>query len=561
MQTALRLEDGKTIELLDVPLTKCVHSRFNTRKTRDAEAVKRLAERIMRNGFERTRALWAVEGDGVYEIFAGGTRLEAAKLAELESVPVMLHQGFTDEEISRRADEDNENDEYHLPVTPVDVWVEYARLADKEHGEGWTRERIAQAKGVSRPVVAKRIRYHTFPAGVKDYVRQGLLTEGHLDEIAGVFVVEHLATWLTTEQAWEELAEIAVKGMKTVRAVRDDATKWKQFIQYAEQVYNELPEMKTLYEIQKPAGQVECKASKGWVTQYEYKSCDEFVRVLRETEARSLAKVKAAEGRIRQFIKENLERYERWIAAESAEAAQQAQKQEREQRIAAKFHHGDCVEAIKKWTGPPIRLLLTDPPYGMDYQTNRRKASPKPDKIHGDAPSEAMGLLDSAIKAAYPNLAEHAHVLVFCDWKHEPEVRTILQAVGLEIKPTLNWIKENHTAGDLDGSFAVDYEYIVHAVKGSPQVTPRRNATFNVARSRETTHQTEKPVALLLQLIDSTTSEGDMVIDLFAGQASALVAAFRSGRDFWGAEVDPNHHDEGLNRLLAEVSKHERKRG
>lgn len=555
MQAALRLGDGKTIEMMDVPITRCIHSRFNTRKTRETDEVKRLAERIMRNGFERTRALWVVEGGGVYEIFAGGTRLEAAKLAGVDVVPVMLHQGFIDEEISRRADEDNENDEYHLPVSPVDVWAEYARLADKEHGEGWTQERIAVAKGVSRPVVTKRVRYHFLPMAAKDYVRQGLLTEGHLDEIAGMFVVEHLAPWIDTERVLVELAEIAAKGMKTVRATRDEVAKWKQFIEYAEQTYKELPESKTLYDIRQGKGGA--KQDKGWVVQYEYKPREEFVKALRDTEARSLAKVKAAEGRVRQFIKQNLELYERWIAAESAEAAKQVEKQEHEQRIAAKFHHGDCVEAIKNWTGPAIRLLLTDPPYGMDYQTNRRKASPKPDKIQGDGPSEAMGLLDSAIRATYPNLAEHAHVLVFCDWKHEPEVRSILQAVGLEIKPTLNWIKENHTAGDLDGSFAVDYEYIVHAVKGSPQVTPRRNATFNVARSHETTHQTEKPVVLLTQLIDSTTAEGDMVADPFAGQASTLVAAYRTGRDFWGAEVDPNHHDEGLNRLLAEVSKRE----
>ena len=54
------------------------------------------------------------------------------------------------------------------------------------------------------------------PESVKEYVQQKILAKGHLDEISGVFVVEHLSPWLTTQQAWEELAEKAVydKGIR-----------------------------------------------------------------------------------------------------------------------------------------------------------------------------------------------------------------------------------------------------------------------------------------------------------------------------------------------------------
>ncbi|GAB6184584.1 hypothetical protein JCM17478_00860 [Thermopirellula anaerolimosa] len=52
------------IRLVDADIERCVHSRFNTRKRRDPEQVRRLAERIRRNGFERTRSLWGVEVNG-----------------------------------------------------------------------------------------------------------------------------------------------------------------------------------------------------------------------------------------------------------------------------------------------------------------------------------------------------------------------------------------------------------------------------------------------------------------------------------------------------------------
>ena len=141
-------ESEAQIRLLDVPIELCDHSRFNTRKTRAARTSSTvLAERIRRNGFERTRALWAVEIDGRYEVFAGGTRLEAARKAGLATVPVFVHEGLSDEDISRKADEDNENDEYHEPVGVLDVWAECHRLWKEE---GWTQERIADSEGMAR---------------------------------------------------------------------------------------------------------------------------------------------------------------------------------------------------------------------------------------------------------------------------------------------------------------------------------------------------------------------------------------------------------------------------
>ncbi len=100
-----------------------------------------------------------------------------------------------------------------MPVSITDVLAEYARLRDEE---GWTQERIAKVKGVSRPVAAKRQKFHTMSERIKESVRRGSLSEGHLDEIAGVFVVEHFSPWLATAQAWEELAAKSEKKRRGI---------------------------------------------------------------------------------------------------------------------------------------------------------------------------------------------------------------------------------------------------------------------------------------------------------------------------------------------------------
>ena len=76
--------------------------------------------------------MWTIEADGCYEVFAGGTRLEAARQAGMKTVPVFVHDGLSDEQISRKADEDNENDEYHERVGLLDVWAECYRLWKEE---------------------------------------------------------------------------------------------------------------------------------------------------------------------------------------------------------------------------------------------------------------------------------------------------------------------------------------------------------------------------------------------------------------------------------------------
>lgn len=129
--------------LQDISSGDCIISRFNTRKTRPQQDVEKLAERIRQNGFELTRAPWAYRnGKGILEVFAGGTRLEAAQLCQVP-IPIILFEGYSDEEIARLETQDNEDDEYHTPVPNIRVWAEYARLRDEE---GWEQQQIADAK-------------------------------------------------------------------------------------------------------------------------------------------------------------------------------------------------------------------------------------------------------------------------------------------------------------------------------------------------------------------------------------------------------------------------------
>jgi site-specific DNA-methyltransferase (adenine-specific) len=263
-------------------------------------------------------------------------------------------------------------------------------------------------------------------------------------------------------------------------------------------------------------------------------------------------KVREAANYVRSYINENIEAYQMYIQEKSTAAAKKAMRAKKEKELLDCFVLGDCLSVA---IPDNIKLLLLDPPYGKDYQSNRRWRTQAPKKIKNDGRKDAIELFDKAIMAAVPKLVENAHVLVFCDWQIEPDFRAVLEEYGLKLKGSLVWVKEEHSAGDLKGAFGPSHERILHAVKGSPEVTPRIRDVIECTRTNETDHPTEKPVKLLETIIRPTTNEGDLVADLFAGCASSLLAALKIDRKFFGVEIDEAHHEKGCERLLAENDK------
>ena len=448
----------------------------------------------------------------------------AARKANLIAVPVIVYEGISDDDVVRLTDQDNENDEYHVKVPIMDVWADCHMLSEDA---GWTQERIAKAKGWDRAMVTYRIGWHTaLPKAAKKAVCDGLFDEGHCQAISTVMCdVTHFAPWLTSEQAQTELvAEVlgrhrgSSEGIKpSVKVVREAAARWKALFERAENIHQALPE--------------------GWQQQ--------FVDALVKAKARTTAAVDGASLVIQKAIKVAAEK----TASDAREQAEQsdkaAHKAEEEaahlahvQLFVALVQHGDARDLIMH-APDGFHLLLTDPPYGMDFQSGRRTTTAKKAKIAGDESSaDAAELLRVVLEKALPKMSDDATVLVFTSWRNEPTFRSVLERAGLTIKGSLIWVKNNHGTGDLRYAFAPQHERILHAVKGAPLLTKRVSDVLQGKDNQNSTHPTEKPRDLLRVLIEATTSVGDIVVDPFAGSGNTLFEAHALGRKFWGCELD-----------------------
>jgi len=195
-----------------------------------------------------------------------------------------------------------------------------------------------------------------------------------------------------------------------------------------------------------------------------------------------------------------------------------------------KVIQGDCFEIIKSMPDNSVDLIITDPPYGMNFQSNHRKE--KHLKIEGDD-KFPVELLEEFFR-----VAKNA-VYVFCRWDNLKELP--------KPKSCLAWVKNNWSMGDLHHEHGRQWEAICFYPQEGHKFTKRIPDVINCDRTGNNLHPTEKPVKLLRTLIKA--NEGKVVLDPFAGSGSTLLACKQLERDFIGIEIESKYVDVIKKRL------------
>lgn len=208
------------------------------------------------------------------------------------------------------------------------------------------------------------------------------------------------------------------------------------------------------------------------------------------------------------------------------------------------FVLGDAFELIQKLPGESIDLILTDPPYGIDYQSNRREVNPQWEKLIGD---KNLSWLPKFFEQSFRVLKYDRHFYCFCRWDVWGAFYNVAKQY-FNVKNMIVWVKNNHGSGDLKGAYAPKHELILFAHKGRRTFTGLRHPdVFNVDNipSLQRLHPTQKPALLLQHFILNSTHKGEYVLDPFAGCGTTLQAAKELGRIYTGFEIDKQYWEKG----------------
>lgn len=220
---------------------------------------------------------------------------------------------------------------------------------------------------------------------------------------------------------------------------------------------------------------------------------------------------------------------------------------------AATLYHADARDVLPSLG--VADLLITDPPYGQKWCSGLRSESFG--EMAGDGDSD-VGY--EVLRLAMPHLRTFRHLYVFGPF----DLAAHLPVVGSNIE--LVWDKLMIGPGDLALPWGPRHEPIQFGVhvpskanrrdgKGNLSARLRKGSVLSHARpnSRGVRHPSEKPVALLRELIESSSVIGELVLDPFVGCGSTLVAARLEDRRSIGIEVDERWCEVAAKRLAAVV--------
>ncbi len=204
-----------------------------------------------------------------------------------------------------------------------------------------------------------------------------------------------------------------------------------------------------------------------------------------------------------------------------------------------------AVEAALAGTRP--HLMVTDPPYGVEYDpTWRNRAGVSSSKRTGKVENDDRADWREAW-ALFPG--EVAYV-----WHgalHATTVAASLEACGFSIRAQIVWAKDRLVLGR--GHYHWQHEPCWYAVKGSGHWSGDRKQTTlwqipSRAQDAETVHGTQKPVECMRRPIENNTSPGQAVYEPFSGSGTTLIAAEMSGRACHAVELSPAYVDVAVRR-------------
>jgi DNA modification methylase len=188
--------------------------------------------------------------------------------------------------------------------------------------------------------------------------------------------------------------------------------------------------------------------------------------------------------------------------------------------------------------------VFTDPPYNVDYEGyTDQKLKIKGDRMSGDAFRQ---FLEAALRS-YRSVVKPGASLYVChpsSWQRE--FQNALEAAGLVVRCQIIWGKNTFAWGF--GRYKFQHEPIFYchvAGQSDPWYGDKSQSTLWQEKkpAANRLHPTMKPVELVERALANSSKAGDLVLDLFGGSGSTMIACERRDRQCRLMELDPIYAD------------------
>ena len=204
----------------------------------------------------------------------------------------------------------------------------------------------------------------------------------------------------------------------------------------------------------------------------------------------------------------------------------------------------DSDQVARLMNGEKADMVFTDPPYGVSYQSNMRTKTEKFEILKND---------NEFITEWINNLPLYSNgfVFVWTSWKVLKEWINFCEPIG-ELSNIIIWDKGGGGIGDLKKTFSTDYEISLVYNRGAEIIGKRLGSVWSVGKDSASKylHPTQKPIGLAAMAIENILYKNKIVLDLFLGSGSTMVASHQLNRKCYGMELDPKYCQVIVDRII-----------
>jgi len=207
------------------------------------------------------------------------------------------------------------------------------------------------------------------------------------------------------------------------------------------------------------------------------------------------------------------------------------------------------IDAVDRLMPETANMIFTDPPYLMDFtggihadgskSFNAKHGAIKNDKMSKQDGDDFLDAINSVIKAK----VDGAFYITFYRLGIA-QYYASFDRVGLKCRSLVIWDKGNHTLSNSD--YMSMYEPIFYGWVNSHKFYGGKNGMdiWRIPRTaKNDLHPTMKPVELCKKAIEDGSQINGIVLDLFGGSGSTLIACEKHGRNARLMELDPKYCD------------------
>ena len=204
----------------------------------------------------------------------------------------------------------------------------------------------------------------------------------------------------------------------------------------------------------------------------------------------------------------------------------------------------DAEDVARLMGGEKADMVFTDPPYGIDYSGGRSQLLKKKD--YGKLTNDDLEGQDLAHLIC--NIFEFnkggADIYICVSPIMQKPFLDFIEKAGKEINAVIVWDKKQAGLGYM--AYRRQCEFILF-VKGEPFHKGDKTDfdLWSITRdnAENYVHSTQKPVVVPLRAINNSSKQGDLVLDLFGGSGSTLIACEKNSRRAKLMELDPKYCD------------------